>query len=96
MFIPDADGIILTIRVIPRAARSGVAGTRGDAVLVRLQAPPVDGAANAELIDVIAHALAVPHRAVTIVRGERSRDKRVRVAGIDVATARRLLLGRDE
>jgi uncharacterized protein (TIGR00251 family) len=55
---------------------------RGDAVLVRLHAPPVDGAANAELIDVLADALGVPRRAVSILSGERSRQKRVRVEGL--------------
>jgi uncharacterized protein len=80
-------GVIVSIRVVPRAGRSGVAGTRGDALLVRLNAPPVDGAANDELIAVIAKALGVPKRAVTIVSGDRSRQKRVRVSGIDVSTA---------
>ena len=80
-------GILLSIRVVPRAGRSGLAGTRGDALLVRLHAPPVEGAANAELIGVIATALDVPKRAVSIVAGERSRQKRVRVSGIDAATA---------
>jgi len=73
--------------VIPRAKRSGVGGMRGDAWLIRLQAPPVDGAANEELISVLAKLLDVPKRAVTIVAGERSREKRVRVAGIDAAAA---------
>jgi uncharacterized protein (TIGR00251 family) len=72
---------LIDIRVIPRSGRSGIAGTRGDAVLVRLNAAPVDGAANAELIEVLANALDVPKRAVTIVAGERSRHKRVRVEG---------------
>jgi uncharacterized protein len=80
-------GVLLTVRVIPRAKRSGVDGMRGDAILVRLQAPPADGAANEELIDVLAAALAVPRRAVTIVSGQRSRQKRVRVTGVDSATA---------
>ena len=78
---------VLNVRVIPRATRSGVGGMRGDAWLIRLQAPPVDGAANEELITVLAKLLVVPKRAVTIVAGERSRDKRVRVAGIDAAAA---------
>jgi uncharacterized protein len=81
------DGVAIAVRVIPRAGRSGLAGTRGGALLVRLQSPPVDGAANEELITVLARALQVPKRAVTIVAGDRSRQKRVRVAGIDAATA---------
>ena len=81
------DGAAFNVRVIPRARRSGLAGTRGDALLVRLQSPPVDGAANDELIEVLARALQVPKRAVSIVAGDRSRQKRVKVIGIDAATA---------
>ena len=84
--LPDGS-IVVSVRVIPRAGRSGVAGTRGDAVLIRLNAAPVERAANAELIEVIAAALSVPKRAVSIVAGERSRQKRVRVSEIDAATA---------
>ena len=58
-------------------------GVRDDALLVRLAAAPVDGAANAELIAVLAEAFGVPRRAVTLVAGERSRLKRVRITGID-------------
>ena len=73
----------LEIRVIPRAGRSGIAGLRDGALLVRLAAAPVDGAANDELIALLAKALRVPRRDITIVSGERSRTKRLRIAGID-------------
>jgi uncharacterized protein len=72
----------IDIRVIPRAGKSGLAGRRGDALLVRLNAAPVDGAANAELIDVLSDVLDVPKRAVSIVSGARSRQKRVQIEGI--------------
>lgn len=68
--------------MIPRAGRSGIAGVRDGAILVRLAAPPVDGAANAELIDLLARTLRVPKRDIAIVSGERSRSKRVRIAGL--------------
>ena len=77
-----ADGVLIDVRVIPRASRSTIAGTRDGALLVRLAAPPVEGAANAELIEVIAKALDVPKRSVTLVSGERSKHKRVKVTGI--------------
>jgi uncharacterized protein (TIGR00251 family) len=92
MITPTPDGILLTIRASPRSGRSGVAGVRGDALLVRLQASPVEGAANDELIELIASALGVPKRAVSITVGSRSRNKLVRVSGIDLATATSRLL----
>jgi hypothetical protein len=91
MIASSPDGVVIDVRVIPRAAKAGVAGTREDAVLVRLHAPPVDGAANAELIDILSHALGVPRRAIAIAAGERNRRKRVAVAGITADEARRRL-----
>ena len=82
---------ILNIRVIPRAKRAGVAGTRGEAWLVRLQAPPVDDAANEELIALLAQVLGVSKRAVSIVSGESSRHKRVQVIGIGPEAAQERL-----
>jgi uncharacterized protein len=73
----------LEVRVAPRADRSGFAGLRDGALLVRLASAPVDGAANDELIALIARALRIPKRDITIVSGERSRSKRIRIAGID-------------
>ena len=77
----------LEIRVILRAGRTGFGGLRDGALLVRLAAAPVDGAANAELIALIAKALRIPKRDITIVSGERARSKRVRIAGVDRAQA---------
>ena len=69
--------------MIPRAGRSAIAGVRDGAVLVRLAAAPVDGAANAELIDLLSRTLSIPKRDIAIVSGERSRSKRVRIAGMN-------------
>lgn len=77
----------LAVRVVPRASKAGVAGTRDGAILVRLGSAPVDGAANAELIDTLARALGVPRRAITITAGATSRSKRVRVDGLSRDTA---------
>lgn len=74
--------MILNIRVIPRASKSAIAGKRGDALLVRLAAPPVEGAANEALIDFLARTLGQPRRYVSIVSGHKSRDKRVSIEGI--------------
>lgn len=75
-------GVVIDVRVVTRAGRAGLGGTRDGALLVRLHAAPVEGAANAELIEILAGALGVPKRQVTIVGGERSRSKRVRVDGV--------------
>jgi uncharacterized protein len=77
----------LTIRVIPRAKTSEIAGTRDGALLVRLAAAPVDNAANEELVALLAALLSVPKRAVTIASGERGRLKRITVEGIDTTAA---------
>lgn len=92
MITPARDGITIKVRVIPRAAKSGVAGVRDDALLVRLNAPPVEGAANDELVRVLSDLLGVSKRAVAIVGGARARSKIVRVTGIDVETCRSKLL----
>ncbi len=75
----------LDIRVIPRAGRSGFAGLRDGVLIAKLAAAPVDGAANDALIELLASTLKIPKRDITIVAGERSRSKRVRVAGMDRA-----------
>ena len=77
-----ADGVTIDVRVTPRSSRSGFVGVRNGALLFRLHAPPVDGAANAEVVKLVATLLGVPKSAVTIVTGHRNRLKRVRVHGV--------------
>jgi len=81
----------ILVRVIPRAKRTETAGFRGDALVVRLAAPPVDGAANDALIEFLAESLHVPRRAIHIISGERGRLKRVAVAGVSEDRLRALL-----
>ena len=69
----------LTLHVQPGASRTEVAGTHGDALKVRLAAPPVDGKANAELLRFLAEVFGVPRRNVTLVRGDTARAKVVRI-----------------
>jgi uncharacterized protein (TIGR00251 family) len=77
--------------VIPRSGRPGPAGSRDGAYLIRLNAPPVEGAANSELIELLSDLLHVPRRNITIVSGERSRLKRVRVEGVTAEQASAIL-----
>lgn len=88
---PHAEGVVLAVRVIPRAGRTMLAGVRGPALLVRLAAAPVDGAANDVLVELLAEAFGVSRRSVTILTGHRSRDKRVLLRGFDALVARRRL-----
>ena len=60
--------------------------------MIRLAAPPVEGAANEALVAFLSDALGLPRRSVTIISGDTSRDKRVRIEGLDEATARERLL----
>lgn len=73
--------IVLSIHVQPRAARTEVVGLHGDAIKIRLRAPPVDGAANDELIRLVAERLGLPHAAVELVGGATGRAKRLRITG---------------
>lgn len=84
-------GVRFAVRVQPRASRSEVVGIHGNALKVRLQAPPVDGAANAALVEFLAESLGVPRRAVRVVAGETSRSKVVEVDDLAPAAVERLL-----
>ena len=84
------ESVRFAVRVQPRASRSEIVGLHGDALKVRLSAPPVDGAANVALVELLADALCVPRRAVRVVSGGASRGKVVEVDGADVENIRRL------
>ena len=92
MIAATTEGVELTLHIQPRASRTEVAGVHGDALKLRLAAPPVDGEANEELVRFLARILGVPKGAVTIVRGATGRRKVVRVDGVDAMAARRVLL----
>lgn len=81
----------ISVRLTPRASREEIAGEREGIVLVRVTAPPVDGAANEALVRLLSKRLRVPKGAVTIVLGETSRTKTVEVEGLDAAAVRERL-----
>jgi uncharacterized protein (TIGR00251 family) len=81
-------GVEIEVRVIPRARKSAIDGVRDDALVVRLTAAPVEGAANDALVELLAHHLDIPKRAVRIISGDRGRRKRVALDGISAADAR--------
>jgi uncharacterized protein len=73
---------LLNVRVVPRARRTAISGRRGQAILVRLAAPPVDGAANDALIAFLSERLGIPQRRIVIARGASARDKTIAIEGL--------------
>ena len=83
----DNEVVEFLVRVVPRSSRSEIVGLHDGALKVKLNAPPVDGAANDELVKLLAKEFKVAAGAVEIVRGHASRSKRIRVRGSDPALA---------
>ncbi len=81
-------GIVLRVRVQPGAGRSSVTGRHGDALALKVAAPPIGGRANAQCVEFVADLLGVRKSQVELVSGEKSRLKRVRVTDIDPDRAR--------
>ena len=81
----------IAVRLQPRARGDEIVGEREGAVVVRVSAPPAEGRANEALCRLIARRARVGRRSVSIVRGERSREKRVRVEGVSLDELRRAL-----
>jgi len=91
-----AETATLRVRVQPRASRDAVVGWREDALRLAVTAPPVEGEANAAVRRLLGRVLGVPPSAVSVVRGERGRDKVVRIAGIGPRELRARLGGGEE
>lgn len=86
--VADGRGVTLRLHIQPGAKKTEVAGPHGEALKIRLAAPPVDGKANAGLIEFLADRLGVAKASVSLVSGESSRAKRVRVEGVDPSVVR--------
>jgi uncharacterized protein (TIGR00251 family) len=88
---PVSGGVQFPVRIQPRASSSGVVGIHGEALKVRVTAPPVDGSANEMLVKVLAGTFGVPAKAITILSGATSRTKLVRVEGVTSDDVSRVL-----
>jgi uncharacterized protein (TIGR00251 family) len=89
--VADGDGVTLRLHIQPGAKKTEVVGLHGEALKIRLAAPPVDGKANASLIAFLAERLGVGKSAVSLISGDTSRAKRVHVSGVTDAAAKNLL-----
>lgn len=78
----------LAVKAIPNAPRSAIAGWLGDALKVKVHAPPVEGRANEVLCEFLADEFGLPRRAVTVLRGDTSRQKVLRIEGLTLAELR--------
>ena len=88
----DGDGVVQRLHIQPGAKKTEVAGLHGEALKIRLAAPPVDGKANACLIAFLADRLAVARSAVSLLSGDTSRAKRVHVSGVEPASVKNAFL----
>jgi uncharacterized protein (TIGR00251 family) len=84
-------GAIVQVRVVPRAAQNAVQGFHGDYLKIRLQAPPVDGKANAALVEFLSGLLGIPRRQVALLAGATGRKKRLLISGLSAADVKRKL-----
>lgn len=90
--IAEVDGdAVFSVKAVPRASRTALAGEAEGMVRIRLAAPPVDGAANEELVKFLSKLFGLPRSAISIISGEASRTKRIRVQGVSAAEAGRIL-----
>lgn len=88
----EKDGsLAFPVRVVPKAKKNEIVGVEGEVLKVRIAAPPVRGKANEALVKFLAQALGVRKRQVEIVRGQRARDKTIRVRGLSEKEARKRL-----
>ncbi len=77
----DASGVTFAVRIVPRASRSEIVGEHDGALRIRIAAPPVEGAANRELVRLLAKQFKVSRTSVEIVSGSASKNKMVRIDG---------------
>jgi hypothetical protein len=85
-FTKSKKGITIKVRVEPRSSQKGITALAGDSLKVKVHAPPVDGAANEELREILSEELGVRKSAISVIKGATSKDKVVEITGIDSLT----------
>ena len=82
-FRKSKDGIVLAVRVQPRSSKRGIEGVSGDTLKVKLTAPPHEGAANEQLIELLSEELGVRKGSIQIIKGSGSRNKVIKIRGLE-------------
>jgi len=90
-FVEKEGAVIFDVRVVPRASKSEIIGEHDGALKVRIASPPVDGAANLELIRVLAKKLGVSRNDIEIISGATSKNKRIRVTNLSQSKLEELI-----
>jgi len=91
-FLTDTPaGAVLNLRIIPRANKNAIQGEHGDALKIRLCAPPVEGAANAALIEFLSETFSIPRARIQLLSGQTSRNKRVLLSGFSASAISSLI-----
>ncbi len=85
-------GLVFTVRIVPRASHSEIIGAYDGGLRIRIAAPPVEGAANRELVRLLAKSLKVPQNAVEIVAGAGSKKKIIRLQGVTATALSQLIV----
>ena len=89
----NGEAVLLSLHIQPGAKKTAVVGLHGEALKIRLAAPPVDGKANQALVEFLAASLMVTKSRIDLVSGVSSRTKRIRITGVTAAAVRHSLLG---
>lgn len=84
-FIEKDNALIFSVRVTPKSSKSEIVGELDGALKVKIKSPPIDGAANAELIKTLAKFFDVPKSAIEIIKGETSKNKQIKIEGVSKA-----------
>ena len=87
----EADGVSFEVRVQPRSSKTEITGVQDGALRVRLTAPPVDGAANKQCIELLSRKMKIPKRDIRIASGAGARRKRLKVFGMGIEEAKNVL-----
>lgn len=81
-FTEKNGGVIFSVRVVPRASKSEIAGELDGALKVRIASPPVDGAANAELVKLLSKSFGVSKSEIEILSGQASKTKQIKIGNL--------------
>jgi uncharacterized protein len=95
-FAEKNNALVFTVRVVPRASKSEIIGIRDGALKIRIASPPVDGAANIELIKLLSKTFGVSKSAVEILSGHSGRTKQVKISGVNAEDFLRITGGEGE